>query len=467
MMTKAKMMMMMIMFMILGVVDAANVAESTKVPIGLKETKLSNVILPKPMSDFSTVYDATNNHIYISGGCDSIKGNEYNMEFGIFTCNNISNNHYMIDVNDIAGDTTKASVSFTPLANMPMARYRHTAVLLPSSQQIVLIGGRNVIDDSILPTVDIYNIQNDTWTSHNITDPKYLLSDNTGLEYMNRIYIFGGWNGSYTAQSTSFYVTISNDDSSLNFTDIAELPTPRGDISSVLYTSPSQTETYALVTGGFTHESFCYALDTVEQYSFDTNEWISESFDTLNIARGDKVLVRTSYTSEMDDDDDDTQHFIYALGGERPIENFCDTFGEINTTLEAGSETVPIDDIEYYNVMDNSWTTFPNNDIDVFRFRFSAAVDTQTNVIYTLGGQLAFNKSCICFPTSNEIYMYTEIFQDDDDDDTDNANPPASSPNSKTNGDQSSDGPNYWSSTMKMTMMITIVATIIAFIRIE
>ena len=390
-----------------------------KVPLGLAETKLSNVVLPKPMSDFSTVFDAINNTIYISGGCDSINGNEYVMaEFGnFFSCNNSSKSHYKILVSDLS-DTSRTNITFTPLADMPTERYRHTAVLIPSSQQIVLVGGRNIMDDSIPSTVDIYNILTDTWTSHNVTDTKYLLSDNTGLVYNDRAYIFGGWNGSYIVQSTSFYIEINNDNSNqptITFTDIADLPTPRGDISSVLYTSPIKNSTitpvtYALVTGGFTHETLCNALDTVEQYNFDTNVWISETFDTLTTARGDKVLVGTSYTTVIDNDvqSEYTQHLIYALGGERPIENICEAL-ENNETLDVGSETVPIDDIEYYNVLNNTWATFPN-DIDVYRFRFSAAVDPSTKIIYTLGGQLKFNKSCTCFPTSNEIYMYTEIF---------------------------------------------------------
>lgn len=402
-----------------------SIEDLTKVPLGLKETKLSHVVLPKPMSDFSTVYDTESNIIYISGGCDSINGNEYNLAAGgIFTCNQISNGHYMIRASDLS-DTTQTNVSFTTLAALPTARYRHTAVLLPSQQLILLVGGRNVIDDSIIPTIDIYNINTDSWTSQNVTDVKYLLSDNTGLEYMDRAYIFGGWNASYTAMATSFYITVNEETNdsvppSINFTDIADLPTPRGDTSSVSYVTPianstyrNSRETFALITGGFTHETLCNALDTVELYNFNTNQWTEKTaLDTLTIARGDKVLVRTNHRS-LFEDEIETEYFqqwIYAMGGERPIENYCDTFGEKNVSLEVGSETVPIDDIEYYNIINDTWTVFPNVDIDVYRFRFSAVVDPNRNIIYTLGGQLAFNKSCTCFPTSNEIYMYTEIF---------------------------------------------------------
>lgn len=445
--------------------EGESVDDHTKVPLGLKETKLSNAVMPKPMSDFSTVYDEANNHIYISGGCDALKGNEYNIDAGgIFTCNNISNNHYMILASDLS-DTTRTNVSFTKLADMPTARYRHAAVLLPSSQQILLVGGRNVIDDSVIPTVDIYNINTDTWTSQNVTDEKYLLSDNTGLEYMNRAYFFGGWNGSYIAQATSFYIEINNDDTSstgspsITFTDIAELPTPRGDLSSVSFTSPilnatsTTRQTFALVTGGFTHETLCNALDTVEEYNFDTDEWLTQDLDDLTIARADKVLVRTSYSTVIDDEAETkyTQQLIYALGGERPIENYCDTFGDKNVSLEVGSETVPIDDIEYYNILNNSWTLFPNYDIDVYRFRFSAAVDRTTNIIYTLGGQLAFDKSCTCFPTSNEIYMYTEIF-----DASSVPAPPANSPTSSAITSM-----HDWSRTM---IAFTTAATIFASI---
>ena len=452
--------------------DGTSTNEIIKVPLGLSETKLSKVVLPKPMSDFSTVYDTSNNFIYITGGCDSPKGNEYNEEFGNFVCKNISNNHYKILTYDLSNSTKASSgdVTFTPLADMPTARYRHTAVLLQSYQQILIIGGRNVIDDSIIPTVDIYHIETDTWTTHNVTDPKYLLSDNTGLEYMNRAYVFGGWNGTYTAQGTSFYIEVENGDEndvapSITFTDIADLPTPRGDTSSVFYTSPTTDDTantlemYALVTGGYTHESFCSALDDVEQYNFETDTWKSETFDKLNLARGDKVLVRTSYTTviESEQQTNYTQHLIYALGGERPIENICDTF-EQNITLDPGSETVPIDDIEYYDVRNNSWTLFPKSDIDVYRFRFSAAVDTSTNIIYTLGGQLALNKSCTCFPTSNEIYMYREIFDGDDNDDDENNN------NSPTPAKSPTTSATIRTTEWSTIMIVTTVATVMTFI---
>ena len=421
MMKEATMMFMMMMMTMTMISSVTAVSDGTrKIPLGLEETKLT-AVLPKPLSDFSSIYDAVNNHLYISGGCDSINGNQFSG--GFFSCSNLTNHHYMIPVDDLE-DTSKTA-TFARLADMPIARYRHTAVLFPTSQKMIIVGGRNVIDDSIISTVDIYDIATDQWSSQNITNEKYLLSDNTGVEYMDRAYIFGGWNGSYTAQSTSFYIEI-NDDGTLNFTDIAALPTPRGDISSVVHSSPTVNATtqardmYALVTGGFTHENnYCAALDAVEQYHFSRNEWITEEYvvDSLNVARGDKVLVRTNYSTATS-----SQELIYALGGERPIENFCNAAGEKNASLSLGTESVPIDDIEYYNILENTWTKFPSSELDVYRFRFVAVVDTQTNAIYTLGGQLAFSSACTCFPTSNEIYMYKEIFATADD------NAPAAAP---------------------------------------
>jgi Galactose oxidase, central domain len=396
-----------------------------KIPIGLSERKLSNVVLPKPLSDFAIVFDDANDNVYISGGCDSPDGNVYNLDAGgIFTCSSASSQHYMIAVADLVDYNTKTQ--FTPLQDLPSPRYRHTAILLPLSKSILLIGGRNITDDSIYNTVDVYNITSNTWTSHMVNDEKYLLSDSTGLEYMNRAYIFGGWNGTYTAKSTSYYIEMVNN--TLNYTDIADLPTRRGDLSSVSYHSPIRNnsnimETFALVSGGFTDANICVALDTVEVYNFNTNVWTTEH-DPLTIGRGDKVMVQTSYSHILKENKDIeyTQQFVYALGGERPIANIC----VVNATVEVGTETVPLDDVEYYNVQNDSWTLFPNSDIDVYRFRFNGFVDTNTNDIFTLGGQLAFNKNCTCFKTSDEIYIYREIFEGDS-----NA-PPGSAPTTGT-----------------------------------
>lgn len=401
-------------------------------PSTLRETKLDNVVLPKPLSDFTTVYDAMTSTIYISGGCDSLNGNEYIVDDGgFFICTSISDSHYEYDI---------ASMSFRTLSNMPQSRYRHISVLLPETQQIVLYGGRDVIG-SILTTIDVYNITDNTWTTYNSSSSnstimskeaieKYYVSDATGFYHNGtgspRIYVFGGYNVNYTAQANSFYLEVSTTNNEVNvvFKDIAPLPTARGDTSSVTFTNATSGDMYAMVTGGFTDTNeFCFALNTTDIYDIKTDTWI-EWIDNneLIIGRGDKVLVRTTHNSANQPIVGD--QYIYAIGGERPIENICTV-----TKVDVGTETVPINDIEYYNVHDHEWmilnktstTISSNSNITVLdeRFRFAAVVDERTNKIYTFGGQVQFNSTCQCFPTTADVYVYTEILIDDDDDEND------------------------------------------------
>ena len=44
------------------------------------------------------------------------------------------------------------------------------------------------------------------------------------------------------------------------------------------------------------------------------------------------------------------------------------------------------------------------------RFRFAAAVVPVQNRIYTFGGQLPFDFTCDCFPTSDDVAVGTEVW---------------------------------------------------------
>jgi hypothetical protein len=261
-----------------------------------------------------------------------------------------------------------------------------------------------------------------SWQTYNITSTQYHLSDLTGFYQDEVAYFIGGYNASYTAQSAAFMIDPRNNTEEggalLNITDIAPLPTARADLSSITYSTASSssssggdttTTNYAIVTGGFTHaNNFCAPLKSSEQYNFATREW--SVLDDLSIGRGDKALVRvnddTSTASDTQDDSGEhsTQQRIYAIGGERQIENKCIVTPE--DAPEPGEETVPVDDVEYYNIATNEWTVI--EELPEFRFRFAAV--GYNNTIYTFGGQYAFNKTCQCFPTSNDVILYTELF---------------------------------------------------------
>jgi hypothetical protein len=101
---------------------------------------LSTTSLPKPLSDLTATLSSSDK-VFIAGGCDSPLGNEF-LE-GFFACSSISSALYEFDF---------LQNSFTTLAEMPRARYRHAAGILDN--QLWLIGGRTLQDD-LIAEVDV------------------------------------------------------------------------------------------------------------------------------------------------------------------------------------------------------------------------------------------------------------------------------------------------------------------------
>ena len=249
-------------------------------------------------------------------------------------------------------------------------------------------------------TTQVYNITAKDWTTYDL-DEAYVVSDLTGFAFQDRAYFCGGYNETYFAVDTCFSMQVvagnTTDVRTLNVTELPPMPTPRGDLSSITYGN------YALVTGGFSHENnFCAPLTTTERLYIPTLTWTEEPLDDLTVGRGDKVLVR------LDGDDVETAPHIYALGGERQLDNICEIRGSDNPPAP-GEETILLDDVERYNVTTDMWQVLP--DLPAFRFRFAAV--GVGNIIYTFGGQYSFNETCQCFPTSNEVTLFTEILAND------------------------------------------------------
>ena len=211
-------------------------------------------------------------------------------------------------------------------------------------------------------------------------------ADPTGLAYFA-----GGYSLDYTAQSTVFSIdpTATAAAGDLVVREESSLPTARGDCSGISALT-DEGVAYALVTGGFTHANdFCDPLATTEYYNFESDEW-SQVADMLT-ARGDKALAALD-------------HIVYAIGGERQIPNIC-----LVSTPEPGEETVPVQDVEYWDAETDEWNQI--EDLPRHRFRFSAVGYNEK--IYSFGGQLAFAEDCQCFRTSNEVTVYTEVFAEE------------------------------------------------------
>lgn len=229
------------------------------------------------------------------------------------------------------------------------------------------------------------------WNSYNFTDSNYELSDLAGFPGPDGLaYFTGGYNSSYTAQSWTFAI----DPEQTKFTGTlmtvpkTNLPSPRGDCQGAYVLDEGFD--FAIVVGGFTHENdFCDVLNTTERYDFKTDTW-SDVGDLIH-GRADKALVALG-------------HHAYAIGGERQLSGICNVDPEDEP--EPGEKTVPVDDVEYFDGAYNNWTVV--RDLPAYRFRF-AAVGYQ-DIIYTFGGQLAYDESCMCFPNSDEVIMYKEEF---------------------------------------------------------
>lgn len=338
--------------------------------------------LPEALSDFTAVLDNANRKAYLAGGCNSPDGNRFIEDYGSFACESISNKLYIFDLE---------SLDFTETTEpMPVMRYRHASVL--ANNQVWLVGGRD-LDDNLISSVDVYDIATGSWKTHGDLDEDHVTSDLAGFAAPDGAlaYFVGGYDLNYTALDSVFAIDPVATASSgfLSVSAVSPLPTPRGDLSAVSLLT-SEGVAYALVTGGFSHENgFCEPLAATEYYNFDEGSW--RVADDLQVARSDKALV------VLDD-------VVYAMGGERQIANIC-----LGAEPEPGEETVPLQDVEYWDAATDEWVKL--EDLPRHRFRFAAI--GYENKVYAFGGQEAFSEDCKCFRTTNEVTVYSEVFEGD------------------------------------------------------
>lgn len=210
------------------------------------------------------------------------------------------------------------------------------------------------------------------------------MSDHAGFGHDNFVYIAGGYDESYTAQSRVYTIDVTESTvDSLVIGEVAPLLEPRGDITGVT----ADDGLSAFVSGGFSHENeFCEPLDTAEKYSFADNAWYP--LPPLIVARGEVVLTELN-------------NILYSLGGERQIEGICDITGQ---GADIGELTVGTDVVEIYHE-GADWETlsgFPNH-----KFRF-AAISWNKTFIYAFGGQTAYDNGCECFKTVNDVAVWGE-----------------------------------------------------------
>ena len=108
-------------------------------------TNKDDITLPTGLSDMVANVHSETNHIYITGGCNHSKGNEYNTMISEYVCGSISDTMYVYDakVNQFRIDLP---------TTLPTPRYRHAATLL--NGYLWLFGGRD-LEDTLVSTVDV------------------------------------------------------------------------------------------------------------------------------------------------------------------------------------------------------------------------------------------------------------------------------------------------------------------------
>jgi hypothetical protein len=216
-----------------------------------------------------------------------------------------------------------------------------------------------------------------SWSTFSLSD-EYLTSDHACFTEKSSsfLYVTGGYNASYGALDTTFRIdTSSVDNSTLTVEEMSPLAEARGDIFA------ASDSNFAYLGGGFTDANgFCAPLTSSEKYEFSTNTWTS--LPSLIDDRGEVVMVESNGD-------------IFAMGGERQIEDICELTGE----TDPGELTVGVEVVEVLS--DGEWKVIESFDDHKFRF---AAVSVD-GLIYAFGGQAAWDDECQCFKTTDEIQI--------------------------------------------------------------
>mmetsp|Transcript_25605 Transcript_25605/g.34068 ORF Transcript_25605/g.34068 Transcript_25605/m.34068 type:complete len:425 (-) Transcript_25605:195-1469(-) len=350
-----------------------------------------NITMPYPLSDM-TATTFEEKFIVIVGGCNNEDGNVYvsDPDYGeFFACFSITDEVLKFSPSD---------GTFSKLKSAPRKRYRHAAVAIGNNLWVV--GGRDEMDN-IIGEIDVYNIETDMWSTPISLPPNYLTSDNAAFTDSSgdKLFVTGGWEANYVALDTTIAIDIGEAlNGVVSIEEKAKLNYARGDI----YAASTDDYSLSYVTGGFTDKNvYCAPLSSAERYNVEFDRW--EPVNSMRTGRGDKAIVELN-------------NRIFAVGGERKLEEVCDETKQ-DELPHLGDQSVPVDDAEVLDPSDGidaEWRVI--DDLPHFRFRFTAAAWDETDTIYTFGGQKMYDTDCNCFATSDAVVTYIdEQFEDDDD----------------------------------------------------
>ena len=216
-------------------------------------------------------------------------------------------------------------------------------------------------------------------------DSDHAVSDHATVVRDGKIYVFGGYNDDYSEVKTRTFSIDTRASGAIE--ELASMPTKRGDLSAVYYNHGGYD--HAFLIGGFTDaNNYCAPLATVEVYNFNSKTWdVATTTNDLDNERGDKVAVVLDGK-------------ILAIGGEDKHEDTCD-----GVDLDPFTQgTVVVDEIESWDPRSAAgWQD--ETDLPEIRFRSAGAVDERSNTLYFFGGQKAFDQTCNCYKTADDIYV--------------------------------------------------------------
>lgn len=248
---------------------------------------------------------------------------------------------------------------------------------------------------SFLPNTQVYNPETNEWTTQGNLPDEYVTSDLTAWTWENFVYVTGGFQFNYTAVGTTFRLPIDNTaGGSASVVNTAELqvmatsPHPRGDFHAVTLFG------YAYLAGGITHTSlWCEGLTTTERYHMATDTW--EELSPLANGRADMAVAVLN-------------NKIVSIGGETKPEDCVERSDPAYGSFPRDHVEVLLHHANSAGNDDAQWVPFAKF-VDQ-RFRFAAAVVPAQNRLYTFGGQLPFDFTCDCFPTSDDVVVGTEVY---------------------------------------------------------
>mmetsp|Transcript_10690 Transcript_10690/g.21294 ORF Transcript_10690/g.21294 Transcript_10690/m.21294 type:complete len:445 (+) Transcript_10690:114-1448(+) len=304
--------------------------------------------------------------VYIFGGCSgefrAIPGNDNEWPW---RCTVIS---------DYAFSYDPYTDSYRSLANMPIAKYGHTATEVDG--KIWVIGGRSRSDnkDQIDHQVDIYDIKKDSWE----TIQNFGLATANGAAFSLKsgsLYYAGGFDDSYTATDVVIKITTTQLDKKMFvFNQVASLNVARGMVHAIT------TAEGAIIAGGATGANPCKVVESIEEYIPGTSyeQWdLIEGFPSGNgahpsslIKLGDEILAFTSVSNEKCLKDDTPESVVQALNWKKK----------------------------------GDW--YMHGDIVESRFYFSTIALPEVNAALTFGGTTFYEDECNCMKTVKTVSAY-------------------------------------------------------------